>query len=95
MQLFKGSYYNKNLTYPEIMEVFSGGIYLLTSRSQNSVECKKFKFAVLNVSSFYSELQNKYGGYKNTQEYLDNILRDVNATLGTFLNNSEVSYVIV
>ncbi|XP_065665882.1 zinc transporter ZIP12-like isoform X3 [Hydra vulgaris] len=89
MQLFNKSYYNQNLTNPEFMEVLSACIYLLTSVSKSSVECKKFRSVVLNVSSYDKELRKKYGVYVIDKYYIKNILRDINSTLGVYLNNKE------
>ncbi|XP_047137367.2 zinc transporter ZIP10 isoform X1 [Hydra vulgaris] len=90
MQLFNKSYYNQNLTNPEFMEVLSACIYLLTSASKSSVECKKFRSNVSNVSSSYDkELKKKYGVYMIDKHYIKEILLDINSTLGLFLNNTE------
>ncbi|XP_065665884.1 metal cation symporter ZIP14 isoform X2 [Hydra vulgaris] len=90
MQLFNKSYYNQNLTNPEFMEVLSACIYLLTSVSKSSVECKKFRSVVSNVSSSNDkELKKQYGVYVIDKYYIKNILRDINSTLGLFLNNKE------
>ena len=80
----------ENFTSQDSLVLLSGIVYLL-SIGEVSVECKNFA-SVLNISSVHNELISKYGSPNITKRSLDKILSDVNTTLGSYMNSSQVIF---